>query len=62
MVNERGSVSGRRPTSSATWAARNGVSFGRGDERGGTERREVLEALLGSTEQVVQMVDSVEYG
>ncbi len=33
----------------------------RGSERG-TARPEVLEALLGTTDRVVQEIDSVEYG
>ena len=33
----------------------------RGSERG-TARPEVLEALLGTTDRVVQVIDSVEYG
>jgi magnesium chelatase subunit H len=33
----------------------------RGGERG-TARPEVLQALLGTTERVVQEIDSVEYG
>ena len=33
----------------------------RGAERG-TARPEVLQALLGTTERVVQEIDSVEYG
>ncbi len=44
-----------------TWIARNAFSYGRGSERGAA-RPEVLRALLGTTERVVQQVDSVEYG
>jgi len=44
-----------------TWAARNAFSYGKGDERG-SARPEVLQALLRTTERVVQEVDSVEYG
>jgi magnesium chelatase subunit H len=44
-----------------TWAARNAFSYGRGGERG-TPRPELLQALLATTERVVQTVDSVEYG
>ena len=44
-----------------TWRSRNAYSFGRGAERG-VQRTEVLDELLATTERVVQMVDSVEYG
>jgi magnesium chelatase subunit H len=44
-----------------TWASRNAYSYGKGDERGAA-RPEVLQALLRTTERVVQEVDSVEYG
>ena len=44
-----------------TWAARNAFSYGKGDEKGAA-RPEVLQALLRSTERVVQEIDSVEYG
>ncbi|KAG2494735.1 hypothetical protein HYH03_007247 [Edaphochlamys debaryana] len=44
-----------------TWAARNAFSYGRGKERG-TARPEVLQALLQTTDRVVQQIDSVEYG
>jgi magnesium chelatase subunit H len=43
-----------------TWAARNAFSYGRGVQ--GTARLNVLQALLASTDRVVQQVDSVEYG
>jgi hypothetical protein len=46
---------------SQTWASRNAFSYGRGGERG-VARPEVLQALLGTTDRVVQEVDSVEYG
>jgi len=46
----------------ATWASRNGVSYGRHKEKQGVAREAVLEKLLGTTERIVQMVDSVEYG
>jgi cobalamin biosynthesis Mg chelatase CobN len=36
-------------------------SYGRGGERGAA-RPEVLQALLATTDRVVQEVDSVEYG
>ena len=64
MVNERVG-SGEWEDSSElgdTWRGRNAYSFGRGDERGGAERMDVLDELLSTTERVVQMVDSVEYG
>ncbi|CAM9821865.1 unnamed protein product [Ectocarpus sp. 6 AP-2014] len=44
-----------------TWQDRNAFSYGRGGERG-QARPEVLQSLLGSTERIVQEVDSVEYG
>ena len=44
-----------------TWASRNAFSYGRGGERG-TARPEVLQALLATTDRVVQEIDSVEYG
>ena len=63
MVNERVGTSewedGRELGD--TWASRNAFSYGKGNERG-TARPEVLQALLRSTERVVQEVDSVEYG
>ena len=37
------------------------LMYCRGSERG-TARPEVLEALLGTTDRVVQEIDSVEYG
>ena len=45
----------------ATWASRNTNSYGRGGEQG-QARPEVLQSLLGSTEKIVQQIDSVEYG
>jgi magnesium chelatase subunit H len=44
----------------ATWASRNAYSYGRGER--GTARQDVLQALLATTERIVQQVDSVEYG
>ncbi|CAB1111031.1 unnamed protein product [Ectocarpus sp. CCAP 1310/34] len=44
-----------------TWQDRNAFSYGRGGERG-QARPEVLQSLLGSTERIVQEIDSVEYG
>jgi magnesium chelatase subunit H len=43
-----------------TWQDRNVFSYGRGDR--GQARPEVLASLLGSTDRVVQQIDSVEYG
>ncbi|CAN0165752.1 unnamed protein product, partial [Hapterophycus canaliculatus] len=44
-----------------TWQDRNSFSYGRRGERG-QARPEVLQSLLGSTERIVQEIDSVEYG
>ncbi|EKX38555.1 hypothetical protein GUITHDRAFT_77048 [Guillardia theta CCMP2712] len=43
-----------------TWAKRNAFSFGRSGR--GVERRSTLNKLMSTTGQVVQCVDSVEYG
>jgi magnesium chelatase subunit H len=43
-----------------TWRDRNTFSYGRQDK--GQARPEILQTLLKSTEQVVQQIDSVEYG
>ena len=43
-----------------TWRDRNAFSYGRGDK--GQARPEVLDALLQSTNRIVQQIDSVEYG
>ncbi|MEL6457744.1 MAG: magnesium chelatase subunit H [Cyanobacteria bacterium J06621_15] len=43
-----------------TWQGRNVFSYGRQDK--GQARPEVLNQLLGSTSQIVQEIDSVEYG
>ena len=43
-----------------TWQSRNVFSYGRQDK--GQARPEVLNQLLGSTSQIVQEIDSVEYG
>lgn len=43
-----------------TWSDRNAFSYGRNDK--GQARPEVLQTLLKSTEQIVQEIDSVEYG
>lgn len=63
MVNERVGTSewedGREL--GETWASRNAFSYGKGGERGAA-RPEILQALLRTTERVVQEVDSVEYG
>ena len=60
MVNERVG-SGEWDESSSlgdTWASRNAFSYGRGDK--GSNRAEVLQSLLATTERVVQEIDSVE--
>ncbi|CAM9137446.1 unnamed protein product [Ascophyllum nodosum] len=44
-----------------TWQSRNAFSYGKGGERG-RARPEILQSLLGSTERIVQEIDSVEYG
>ncbi len=44
----------------STWRERNSYSYGRGDR--GEARPEVLRTLLGSTDRVVQQIDSVEFG
>ena len=63
MVNERVGASNWEDGDElgATWASRNSFSYGRGKERG-TARPEVLQALLATTDRIVQEVDSVEYG
>ena len=43
-----------------TWRDRNSFSYGRNDK--GQARPEILKTLLNSTEQIVQQIDSVEYG
>ncbi|WP_218082408.1 magnesium chelatase subunit H [Anthocerotibacter panamensis] len=43
-----------------TWEGRNTFSYGRRDR--GEARPEVLQALLSSTEHIIQEIDSVEYG
>ncbi|MBE9077411.1 magnesium chelatase subunit H [Romeria aff. gracilis LEGE 07310] len=43
-----------------TWRDRNVFSYGRQDK--GQARPEILNTLLGSTSQIVQQIDSVEYG
>jgi magnesium chelatase subunit H len=43
-----------------TWCDRNAYSYGRQDK--GQVRPEVLQTLLKSTDQIVQQIDSVEYG
>jgi len=48
-----------------TWKNRNSYAYGRAEGQGGvqgTSRPEVLEALLKTTDRVVQEIDSVEYG
>ena len=63
MVNERVGASDWADGAELgdTWASRNAFSYGRGAERGAA-RPEVLQSLLGTTERVVQEIDSVEYG
>ena len=63
MVNERVGASNWEDGDElgATWASRNAFSYGRGTEKG-TARPEVLQALLRTTDRIVQEVDSVEYG
>jgi magnesium chelatase subunit H len=43
-----------------TWCDRNAYSYGRQDK--GQARPEILQTLLKSTDQIVQQIDSVEYG
>jgi magnesium chelatase subunit H len=43
-----------------TWEGRNTFSYGRQDK--GQARPEVMKALLQTTDQIVQQIDSVEYG
>ncbi|MCU0526671.1 MAG: magnesium chelatase subunit H [Elainella sp. Prado103] len=43
-----------------TWQGRNSFSYGRRDR--GQARPEVMQALLQTTERIVQQIDSVEYG
>ncbi|PAX52828.1 magnesium chelatase subunit H [Brunnivagina elsteri] len=43
-----------------TWQSRNSFSFGRKDK--GQARPEILKELLNTTSQIVQEIDSVEYG
>ncbi|NJL63827.1 MAG: magnesium chelatase subunit H [Methylacidiphilales bacterium] len=43
-----------------TWQSRNSFSFGRKDK--GQARPEILKQLLNTTSQIVQEIDSVEYG
>ncbi|BAZ09387.1 magnesium chelatase subunit H [Calothrix sp. NIES-4071] len=43
-----------------TWQSRNAFSYGRNDK--GQARKEVLNTLLKTTSQIVQEIDSVEYG
>jgi magnesium chelatase subunit H len=63
MVNERVGAANWEDGDElgSTWASRNAFSYGRGEARGAA-RPEVLQALLKTTERVVQEVDSVEYG
>jgi len=63
MVNERVGASNWSGGDELgeTWASRNSFSYGRGSERG-SARGDVLEALLSTTDRVVQEIDSIEYG
>lgn len=63
MVNERVGASDWDSSSElgTTWASRNSFSYGKGAEKG-TARPEVLQALLKTTDRIVQEIDSVEYG
>lgn len=62
MVNERVGASDWTSNQElgSTWASRNAFSYGRGEK--GAARPEVLQSLLKSTSQVIQEIDSVEYG
>lgn len=62
MVNERVSDGSWEDEGELgeTWASRNSFSFGRNGR--GVERRKTLDALMKTTSQVVQCIDSVEYG
>ena len=62
MVNERVSDSSWESADDLgeTWAQRNAFSFGR--NRRGVNARSTLDALMKTTSQVVQCIDSVEYG
>ena len=62
MVNERVSDGSWEDEADLgeTWASRNSYSFGRNGR--GVERRKTLDALMKTTSQVVQCIDSVEYG
>jgi len=62
MVNERVSDGSWEDEGELgeTWASRNSYSFGRAGR--GVERRKTLDALMKTTTQVVQCIDSVEYG
>jgi len=62
MVNERVSDGSWEDEGELgeTWASRNSFSFGR--EGKGVPRRKTLDALMKTTTQVVQCIDSVEYG
>jgi len=62
LVNERVTDSSWEGGSDLgdTWASRNSFSFGKGGR--GVNRRKTLDALMKTTSQVVQCLDSVEYG
>mmetsp|Transcript_25586 Transcript_25586/g.62183 ORF Transcript_25586/g.62183 Transcript_25586/m.62183 type:complete len:495 (-) Transcript_25586:401-1885(-) len=62
LVNERVTDSSWEEESALgeTWASRNSFSFGKGGR--GVDRRKTLDKLMQTTTQVVQVLDSVEYG
>lgn len=62
MVNERVGTSDwtNGQELGSTWASRYSFAYGRGEK--GAARPEVLQSLLKSTQQIVQEIDSVEYG
>uniref|UniRef100_A0A7S0W095 CobN/magnesium chelatase domain-containing protein n=1 Tax=Hemiselmis tepida TaxID=464990 RepID=A0A7S0W095_9CRYP len=62
LVNERVTDSSWEEESALgeTWASRNSFSFGKGGR--GVDRRNTLDKLMKTTSQVVQCLDSVEYG
>eukprot|EP00210_Caulerpa_lentillifera_P003376 g3220.t1 len=62
MVNERVGASDWSSSKElgSTWTSRNAFAYGRGEK--GSARPEVLQSLLKTTSQVIQEIDSVEYG
>mmetsp|Transcript_5445 Transcript_5445/g.10023 ORF Transcript_5445/g.10023 Transcript_5445/m.10023 type:complete len:122 (-) Transcript_5445:421-786(-) len=63
MVNERLGSSNWQDTKELgeTWASRNSFSYGKGQDKG-VSREKNLQGLLGTTDLIVQEIDSVEYG